>query len=304
MKIQYLHDTEKVSNPPVGAVYAIGNFDGVHLGHRRLFDICRTLAAKYGNAPVGAFTFDGIEKGGGRLISDADRAALLGECGADFVICEDFSAIRDMSPEAFVRNYLRDSLHPRAVVCGENFRFGARASGDARLLGELLAAEGIDHAAAETVVLGGEAVSTTRIKRELEEGNVAAAESLLGRRYSFALLVESGKHIGRKLGAPTANQLFSGNLFVPRHGVYATNVTVEHRKYRAVTNIGERPTFDDGNSITAESYIIGYDGEPLYGKTLRVELLEFLRPERKFDSPAALAEQIRSDTARAASVVE
>lgn len=304
MKIQYLCDTVRASDPPIGAVCAIGNFDGVHLGHRRLFDICRTLSDKYGGVPVGAFTFDGIEKGGGRLICDADRTALLGECGADFVISEDFAAIRDMSPGAFVTDYLKEKLRPRAIVCGENFRFGARASGDAKMLGLLLGEEGIGHAAAATVMLDGESVSTSRIKRELERGDAAAARRLLGRRYSFALAVESGKHIGRTLGAPTANQYFPDELFVPRHGVYATIVTARGVKYRAVTNIGERPTFDDGCRITAESYIIDYEGVPLYGECVRVELAEFLRPERRFDSPSALAEQIHLDIARAVSALE
>lgn len=298
MKLQFKNGIKNTSTPPTGAVYAIGNFDGVHLGHRRLFDACREIAENGGATAVAAFTFDGIDKDGGRLISDGDRAHFLHECGADIVCCEDFSAIRRLSPEEFVTDYLIGHLSPSAIVCGENFRFGAAAKGDTALLGELLSREGVGFRTVKTVTFDGETVSTTRIKRALSSGDVVTAALLLGRKYSFEYRVERGKHLGGKLGTPTANQYFCADMFVPSFGVYASRATVDGMSFSGVTNIGIRPTFDDGEHISAETYLIGYTGGELYGKKMRLELLRFIRPEQKFDSEEALARQIKADIAK------
>ncbi len=283
--------------PPVGAVYAIGNFDGVHPGHRRLFDICKAVAKEKG-VSVSALTFAGLEKIGGRLISVSDRDRFLREAGADLIICEDFAAVKNMDPEEFTDGYLVGRLSPSAVVCGEDFRFGKGAAGDATLLGSLLKRHGIPLYIAETVVMEGDAVSTSRIKAALSAGDVKTAERLLGRKYSFAYPVEEGKHLGRKLGAPTINQRFPEGMFIPKFGVYAGKVEADGRIYPCATNIGRRPTVDDGNAVTAESYIIGYTGD-LYGQTVRVSLVDYLRGEIKFGSVDDLAKQIAKDAADA-----
>ncbi len=283
----------KDNMPPAGAVYAIGNFDGVHPGHRRLFDICRDVAQHIGCA-VCALTFDGLEKDGGRVISPEERDLYLRDAGADFVLSVDFSAIKDMSPCEFPDGYLAAGLSPSAVVCGEDFRFGKGAAGNARMLGELLEPHGIHLYIADTVIMDGDAVSTSRIKSALSEGNAAFAAKLLGRRYSFAYPVEEGKHLGRTIGAPTINQRFPEGMFIPKFGVYAGDVDLDGVVYPCVTNIGVRPTVDDGDAVTAETYIIGYEGD-LYGRTVRVSLTEYLRSEIKFDSVDALSKQIAKD---------
>lgn len=288
--------------PPVGAVYAIGNFDGVHPGHRRLFDICRDIAERNG-CKVCALTFDGLEKDGGRLICADDRDRHLRNTGADFVLSEDFSAIRDMTPEQFTEEYLVKGLFPSAVVCGEDFRFGKGATGNAAMLEDLLEVHGIPLHIAETVIMDGAAVSTSRIKAALAAGDVPYASKLLGRRYSFAYPVKEGKHLGRSIGAPTINQHFPKGMFIPKFGVYAGDVDLDGIVYPCVTNIGVRPTVDDGDAVTAESYIIGYTGD-LYGDAVRVSLTEYLRGEIKFDSVEALGEQIARDAATAGRVFE
>lgn len=283
--------------PPAGAVYAIGNFDGVHPGHRRLFDICREIADRDGSF-VCALTFDGLTKEGGRLITDIDREYYLRDAGADHVLCEDFESIRHMTPEEFVRDHLVGILKPSAVVCGKDFRFGRMGSGNVEMLRELLVEYGMPVYIADTVIHGGAPVSTSRIKEALAEGDVISAETLLGRRYSFAFPVVEGKRLGRKLGAPTINQHFPEGMFIPKFGVYAGDTEICGKVYPCVTNIGIRPTVDDGNTVTAETYIIGYGGD-LYGEVVRVRLSEYLREERRFDSVEALAEQITADAAMA-----
>ncbi|MBE6708309.1 MAG: riboflavin biosynthesis protein RibF [Ruminococcaceae bacterium] len=283
----------KNSVPPAGAVCAIGNFDGVHPGHRRLFDICGDIAKKRGCAVL-ALTFDGLEKDGGRLFTPEDRDMYLREAGADFVCSVRFSDIRDMTPEEFCDNYLMGQLSPSAVVCGENFRFGKGAAGDAAMLERLLSSHGTSLSIAKTVIADGSAVSTSRIKEALVSGDAEYAAKLLGRRYSFAYPVEEGKHLGRTIGAPTINQRFPEGMFIPRHGVYAGDVDISGTVYPCVTNIGVRPTVDDGDFVTAESYIIGYSGE-LYGEILRVSLTKYLRDEMRFESVDALGGQIAED---------
>ncbi len=274
-------------------MYAIGNFDGVHMGHRQLFNICKSFAEKSGGA-VCALTFEGLSKGGGRLITSVDRELYLRDAGAELVLCEDFDSIRDMSPEEFTKSYIVKGLSPSAVVCGENFRFGRGGSGDVALLRELLAEADIPLLVAPTVISGGAAISTSRIKAALSEGATKEAEVLLGRKYSFAYTVESGKHLAARLGSPTANQRFPEGMFVPRLGVYAGEAVIDGSTYKSVTNIGRRPSVNDGDHITAESHIIGFSGD-LYGKTVRVCLSRFLRDEMKFSSLDELSDRISAD---------
>ena len=283
-------------DPRVGPVCAIGNFDAVHPGHRRLFSICRREAAARGVA-VCAITFDGLMKEGGRLLSDADREAYLLEAGATSVVAENFADIREMSPEAYIEEKLLPENSPSAVVCGKDFRFGRGGEGDIHKLLRLLENHGIPLFTADTAYLCGLPISTSRIKAALSAGDVETATHLLGRSYSFAFPVEEGKRLGRKIGFPTANQRFPDCMFVPRFGVYAGRVPVAGVVYPCVTNIGVRPTVDDGSFVTAESHLIGYTGD-LYGQTLRVELVAFLRDEMKFSSVDGLAAQIQRDTAR------
>ena len=278
--------------PPKGSVCAIGNFDGVHPGHRRLFDICREIAG--GGAAVLALTFDGLEKGQGQLISPSDREHFLRLSGVDFVLSVNFDDVRNMSPREFVTGVLVEKLLPSAVVCGEDFRFGHKAAGNANTLRELLAEYDIPVYIADTVMLDDEPVSTSRVKAALVGGDAEAAERILGRRYSFAYPVEMGKKLGRTIGAPTINQYFPAGMFVPKYGVYATVTEIGGEEYPSVTNIGIRPTVDDGDAVTAETYIIGFEGD-LYGQCIRVGLQKFLRGEIKFDSVEALAEQIQKD---------
>lgn len=284
----------------MGSVCAIGNFDGVHPGHRRLFDICRRIADGTG-APVCALTFDGLEKEGGRLISLCDREMYLREAGADLVLSVDFDSVRDMIPREFAEGYLVRKLSPVAVVCGEDFRFGKGAAGNAETLRELMGEFGITVYIAETEMLDGVAVSTSRVKSALAEGDPRYAERLLGRKYSFAYPVEEGKRLGRTIGAPTINQRFPEGMFIPKFGVYATKTEVFGAVHPSVTNVGIRPTVDDGDAVTAETYIIGYAGD-LYGEVVRVSFARYLRDEMKFDSVEALAAQIAKDAETAVSI--
>jgi len=271
-------------------VYAVGNFDGVHIAHRRLFHIAKDLGH---GAPLCAVTFDGLTKDGGRLTEPHIRENLLRDAGADAVLTLDFASVKDISATDFVLAYLLP-LSPGGIVCGENFRFGHGGAGDAALLEKLLSPMNIPVKVADTVTLDGVPVSTTGIKGALALGDTHTARKMLGRRYFIEYPVTEGKKLGRRIGTPTANQLFAEGAFIPRHGVYATAVTADGVRMAGVTNIGIRPTLDDGDHVTAETYIPGYTGD-LYGCTLRVEFLRYLREECCFTSAEELAEKIISD---------
>lgn len=280
--------------PSAGAVYAVGNFDGVHRGHRRLFRLAAEIA---GNAPVVAVTFEGLTRGGGRLTPSPVRDALLREAGADFVLTLDFERVRDITATDFVLRHLA-ALSPSAVVCGGDFHFGKGGVGDGELLSRLLCPMGVTVAVSEAELEDGVPVSSTGIKKALLEGHVKRAALLLGRSYSLTLPVIRGKGLGHTVGIPTANQSFPEGAFIPRLGVYSTFVEIGGRRYPSVTNIGVRPTVDDGESVNAETYIRGYSGD-LYGSALTVTLLDYLREERRFSSLEALAAQVEKDAERA-----
>ena len=180
---------------------------------------------------------------------------------------------------------------------GENFRFGRGAAGDVGLLKRLGGKYGFEVAAVKAVKVGGRVVSSSRIRRLLADGRTELANRMLGRPYAIGGEVVHGRHVGHQIGFPTAN-LRGVRQFLPRDGVYACAVKLGTKFYRAGMNLGQRPTFrDDNHQRQAEVHLLRYYGR-LYGKTMRVHLLGYLRPERKFPTPGALVRQIQKDLAR------
>ncbi len=281
---------------------ALGSFDGVHLGHAALIGRAVKIACERGLAPA-VFTFNeepGVipSKAGARSLTDLkEKLSLIASLGAKFALLEDFSRIRGYSPERFVSDILVRDGHAKCAVCGFNFRFGAGGSGTCETLRELMPDGGCE--IVEPVTLDGLTVSSSEIRRLLEDGNVERAARLLGREFSLELPVVHGKELGRTLGLPTVNQNPPKARVIPANGIYAASVELDGRRYKAVTNVGSRPTTDgDSAAVNLETHIIGFDGD-LYGRLVRVCFARRLRDERRFDSLAELQAQIRRDIAAA-----
>lgn len=276
-------------------VYALGFFDGVHLGHRALLHICRALADSAG-CNAGAVTFaahpDALVLGQAPVLinTTADRERLLGQ-EMDSVVILPFDRQMQTTPwEDFLGLLCRD-YGAVGFVCGDDFRFGARGKGTPELLAEYCRREQLPCAIVSEQTVNGTRVSSTHIRTLLEDGDMETAAAFLGHPHILTGTVVPGKQLGRTLGIPTANLAFPDGLAVPRFGVYACLAHVEDGVYPAVTNIGTRPTVQ-GHGITVEPWLLDFTGN-LYGKELTLEFHKFLRPERKFDSLADLQAEIR-----------
>lgn len=285
---------------------ALGNFDGLHIGHMAVIHAAMQAAGQDMVPAVLKFREHPFFASGQSanqpylLLSEPECEKRLREQGVA-VYTYDFSAVRSLSPQAFVTDILARELHATAVSCGYNYRFGKNAAGDAALLRTLCEACGIEVHVCNEIFYQGEPVSSTAIRRALLAGDMQKANGMLGYLYSYDYTVVTGDQRGRLLGAPTINQFFPKEVLVPRYGVYASRVTVADKTYAGVTNIGLRPTI--GHSAPrSETYIEGFRGD-LYGQNPKVALLQFLRPEIKFDSLEQLSAQIASDAKRAADIV-
>jgi riboflavin kinase/FMN adenylyltransferase len=299
------------SAPPpagfTGGAVTVGNFDGVHLGHRALID-ATVLRAKAVGGPAVAVTFDpppihllnpaSIKP---PLTTVEDRAELLLAAGATHVVTLRVDAgLLALSPEAFFEDVLVGQFRAKAVVEGYNFRFGQRRAGDNTLLKKLCEKVGIGFEEVPPRELGGEAVSSSRVRAELNAGNVAGAAKLLGRPYAICGTVVAGAKRGRTLGFPTAN-LDRVPTLVPGTGVYAVRARVVDQSWPAAANVGGNPTFgEDARKI--EVHLIGFEGD-LYGVEIRVKFVEKLRETKPFAGVEALKEQLRIDIEKAKDLV-
>ncbi|MFT3950501.1 MAG: riboflavin biosynthesis protein RibF [Oscillospiraceae bacterium] len=290
--------------PQQRCAVALGLFDGVHIGHQAVIRRAASLRARGYAAAVFTFQTDSVTSKGrdGRLemlLSDEMKWEKFERLGVDYLYTPPFSALKDMPPEEFVRSVLRGRLNACAAVCGEDFRFGRGARGDCYELKALGARYGIDVEILTHTVYHGAPVSSTAIRQAVRAGEIESANAMLGYPFGFRLPVVHGNAIGRKLNFPTINQLIPNGLVLPRFGVYAANAMVNGVSYRAVTNVGVKPTVSETDiRPCAETYLIDFNGD-LYGQTVDVGLIGFLRAEQKFPSLEALKEQIAADLTRA-----
>ena len=199
-----------------------------------------------------------------------------------------------MEPEQFVKEILVDKLDAKVVVIGEDFRFGYKRRGDAQLLKELSSQYGYEVQVFEKVRVDGEIVSSTNIRKAIEDGNMEFAERMLGEPYSLSGEVVHGKKLGRELGMPTANVIPDKQKLLPPFGVYASKTLVDGIWYDGITNIGVKPTITEEKVRLAETFLFDYHGD-LYGKEIRTNLYHFEREERKFESIDALKAQMEED---------
>lgn len=286
----------RIADLPCGCAIAFGFFDGVHIGHKQLIETARALA---GDRPVATWTFEDMPKlrRGARLTTNREKCIALCDCGADYIIFEDFDSVRGMSGRDFFEERIAHLLSPSSVVCGYNFRFGERASCGAAELTEFAARHGISCSVVPEVTLGDAPVSSSAVREMLRSGDMLAASKILGRPYSITATVEPGRHIGTKIGHPTANLRFPADKLIPPRGVYSCTVcsTADGWQKCGVCNVGSRPTVsDDADDVTLEVYVFDHAGD-LYGREITVSLIEMLRSERKFGSLDELSAQIARD---------
>lgn len=279
-------------------VIALGFFDGVHLGHGALLRRAVEVAARLEATPA-AVTFDYHPKTlvGSKVVSlintPEDRAWLMESCYGikDVIILPFDRAMMEMPWDVFVKELLAERFGAIHLVAGHDYRFGYKGEGNPEKLRALCGELGIGCDIIEKVEMDGITISSTYIRGLLEDGNVEEAARFLGHPQVLSGRVLKGKQVGRTIGIPTANLVIPERVLVPAYGVYATRVVTAEGCYQAVTNIGVRPTLDDGRGVTVEPWILDFDGN-LYDQIIRVEFYKRLRGEKTFASLEELRQEI------------
>lgn len=278
-------------------IYALGFFDGVHLGHQALLKMSSSLAKEKGHK-VGVITFDGHPqtlisgKQPSLLNTREDRERLLMSCGAEKVV---FLAFDEALMTCCWSDFLAMCVELGAAgfVCGSDFRFGASGSGTAEKLLSFCKDHGLICGIVPQQTIGDIRVSSTYIRTLVESGEMEKATEFLRHPHILTGNVVKGRGLGRTIGIPTANMSVPMGIVLPKNGVYACKATIDGKEYLAVTNIGTRPTVE-GHHITVEPWILDFDGD-LYGKEIGLAFYKFLRPEKKFDSLEELKAEIRKN---------
>lgn len=293
-------EESKISCP---TVLCIGNFDGVHLGHRQLVNAVlekyESLKKTYSQLSCGAWFFDSnFYKNTAEIYTLDEKLDVFASLGLEYAIIADFNDMKSLSPEEFVNSILQNDCKCIHAVCGENFRFGSRAAGNSDSLVDLMngnativplmsVEENID--SKNDIV-----VSSTYIRSLLADGHICRVNHLLGRNYSIIEPVIHGKALGRTLGLPTINQNINSKQLILKNGIYATYCTINNKKYWGVTNVGVRPTVEENGHKNIETHIIDFDGD-CYDQYVKVEFIARIRDEMKFNSIEDLKSQIQSD---------
>jgi len=287
-------------------IYALGFFDGVHLGHQELLAQCRSLAKEHG-CQTAAITFDRhpkslfTEKPTVLISTIPDRKLLLKRYGMESIrVLPVIHEIMNLPWQEFIRILLDDGA--AGFVCGDDFHFGHLGEGSAEKLKTYCQENGLPCIVVPEQTVGKIRISSTYIRRQIETGDMATAVKFLGHPYTLTGTVIHGQKLGRKLGIPTANLHLPAGLAIPKFGVYACRILIDGKYYPAVTNIGTRPTVA-GQGITVEPWILDYSGN-LYGREITIEFYKFLRSEQKFPSLAALQAEIHRNAEETRQIVQ
>lgn len=278
---------------------ALGSFDGVHLGHKKLIEILREEAVSAGTQSM-VYTFHThprkilIPDKHIYLITDnKKRSEIIEQLGVDMLFLEDFNNIREMGAEDFVKNILVDRFGIKSVVIGYNYRFGAKGAGNAAALKEYGEKYGFKVIIVDAYEVNGRAVSSSLIRRIIRSGRVDKVSEYLGRDFSVHGEVVYGKQNGEVMGFKTANINVKKDITLPKKGVYYTSTKVLGRLYKSITNIGFNPTFN-GESLSVETHLLDFC-EDIYGEEIEIFFHKHKRDEIKFNSMEELVKQINSD---------
>lgn len=294
--MEYIKDTKEFTSPP--SVVVLGNFDGIHIGHRKLICKALELSRELGLKSL-VLTFDphpsfvlankepvdliylSCEKE--RLLSNID---IFVEYPYDLVTAK-------MTPEDFIEKVICKQLNAKYIVVGNDYRFGHERKGDINLLKKLSSNYGYELITIPKIAYNNDIVSSTWIRKEIKQGNIELANKLLGENFSITGKVVEGKKNGRKFGFPTANIIPHRYKILPPNGVYYSNISVNGKKYDSITNVGVNPTLN-GQKKVVETHILGFD-EDIYGQVVVVEFIQFIRKEKKFNSIEELKKEVSSN---------
>lgn len=304
---------KNLAPPENGSAITIGTFDGVHLGHRALIARAVATANELGCVSV-VLTWDKHpnvvvhpDRVPSLLATPERRIELLAARNADLLVTLQFDhELSQWSPERFVEEVLVAGLGARAVFVGANWRFGKGASGNADLLVQLGKELGFEAEPVPLETVGGERVSSSRIRKAIAEGDMELAAAMLGRPFDMAGVVVHGDARGHGLGFPTANVGLDPDLVHPARGVYAGRAIVADAWYTAAINVGVNPTFGgdpDSTPLQVEAFLLDFSGD-LYDQPIRVEFHERLRDEERFESSDALIEQMKRDVEQTKRLIE
>ena len=303
---------ESLAEIPAGfgpSVVSIGKFDGMHAGHRRIIADLLEVAASEKLTAV-AVTFDRHplsllrpELCPAPLLSNAQKLELLAASGIDATLMLTFDQARAQQPaEEFVREVLVSALGARVLLVGSDFRFGAKGAGTVGLLQELAPELGFRVQLIDDVTSGERRASSTWIRELLASGQIAEATRLLGRSPSIRATVVGGHQRGREMGYPTANLSHDVEGFVPADGVYAARIIIDGTRYGAAVSVGNNPTFGDVAEKTVEAHVLD-ETLDLYGKTVELEFVDYVRQMNKFPDADALVAQMHADEVQIRSIL-
>lgn len=296
--MQYIHSTEEVARHKE-CVVVLGNFDGVHKGHQKLFEVAKHEAEEkdletvvFSFYPHPTWVIGNCPKH--LLISRADKKQMIEALGVDVLVEYPFTKeFASISPEEFFTGILIEKLKARVIVVGSNYYFGRDKAGNPSFLKALGRIHDVEVCIVEAVKRNDQMISSSKIRQLISSGKIEVASEMLGHPYRVRGTVTKGKQLGRTIGFPTINLVADECRIYPPNGVYATKIKVYSKTYLGMTNIGYNPTVN-GERKMIETHIFDFN-EELYGKDVEVEFYHFIRPEQKFNNIEALKRQIDQD---------
>jgi riboflavin kinase/FMN adenylyltransferase len=296
------YDLDSCPEFPEGSVITIGNFDGVHRGHRAIIEHVIREATSEGRSSV-IVTFDKHpaeflrpDRAPCRLCTPERKIEFLSQLGADYLLVLEFNQeLADLEPKAFVEEILVGKLNVKKVVVGRNFRFGRNRKGSLALLVEIGQEKGFQAREEELVSLQGFDISSTRVRSAIAHGDVEWAALALGRDHSITGQVQQGDRRGQSLGYPTMNVEPPERICLPGYGVYVGWAVIRSKRYPAAINVGRRPTFNTDGRVLVEAHLIDFEGGDTYGEEIEIGFSKWLRGEYRFADVDELVEQIGRD---------
>ncbi len=281
------------------SVVTIGNFDGIHKGHIQLIKKSveqakirnfKSIVFTFENHPMRYFRNNSIKN----LLTNEDKIEILKSIGIDVIVMIPFDEyMTKISAKDFVKEILIDKLNCRKAIVGHDFKFARNKEADAQILKKIGENYNMEVDVIRPIKIKGVRVSSTYVRKLVEEGNVSKVKEFLGRNYSLEGEVIHAKKLGRTIGFPTANLSVDENLIIPKRGIYAVKVSLGNRKFYGATNIGYNPTVN-GQSLSIETNILEFN-EDIYGEIIRIEFLDRIRDEKKFNSLGELKNQLSKD---------
>jgi riboflavin kinase / FMN adenylyltransferase len=306
MKI--LQGIRQLPKPMMKSVLTIGNFDGVHLGHRALIDevLKRSRASRI---PSVVMTFDPHpmkvlhpDRHLKRLFSVEDQQHQFEKLGVDVLVVEPFSReFSQLSPSQYIDEWIVNPFHPELLVVGHDFNFGANRAGTLSFLGDRAGELGFELLVLPPVSIDGVVVSSSKVREAVCKGDVAQAAKLLGRNFYLEGIIEKGAGRGRTIGVPTANLRTPAEL-VPALGVYAAVAELNGKRYGAAVNIGHNPTFQTEGQVSIEAHLLDFSSD-IYGVPMKLEFVQRIRDEQKFANVEALTSQIKNDIEKSKQII-